>query len=151
MEYVFGRPREHDRKQIFIDLLLWSTNPTAFNLIQFTRPRMLRVTKLSEWAAEDDNFREALALAKESIAMNRFEAAIEGALPFAEVHRSEHNYDPLYKASVREEKEYDLSLELRKLDHAHKLKTKENDDLAKQDAERLSNSIKAKSMIKECG
>jgi hypothetical protein len=147
MEYVFGRPREHDRKQIFIDLLQWSTNPTAFNLIQFTRPRMLRVTKLSEWAAEDDNFREALALAKESIAMNRFEAAIEGALPFAEVHRSEHNYDPLYKASVREEKEYDLSLELRKLDHAHKLKTSENEQSSKQGAEILSKLIQSQNNI----
>ncbi len=146
-----GRPREHDRKKIAQELLEWSTNPTAFNLIQFSRPRSIDVTKLPEWASEDDEFRQALQLAKQSIAINRFEAAIEGALPFSEVHRNEHNYDPLHKAHARDEKEFDLQLELRKLDHAHKLKKEENKDLSNLDSERYSNAIKAKSLIKECG
>lgn len=145
---VMGRPREHDRDKIAKELLEWSTNPTAFNLIQFTRPRMLSVTKLPDWADEDANFREALKLAKESIAMNRFEAAVEGVLPFSEVHRNEYNYDPLHKAHARDEKEFDLQLELRKLDHAHKLKVNENKELGNQAATLYSEAIKAKSIIK---
>ena len=146
-----GRPREHDRNQIAADLLEWSTNPTAFNLIQFTRPRLLNVNMLPNWAAEDDEFREALELAKQSIAMNRFEAAIEGALPFSEVHRNEADYDPLRDRFQQREKRFDLELEKEKLDHAHKLKKEENKELSNIDAERYSNAIKAKSLIKECG
>ena len=148
---VMGSPKKWDLVKLADELLEWSTQPTAFNLIQFARPRKINVTTLPAFAAVDDDFAEALHLAKQGIAMNRFEAAVDGALPFSEVHRSEHNYDPLYKSSVREEKEYDLSLELRKLDHAYKLKSKENEDLAKLDSERYSNAIKAKSLIKECG
>ena len=146
-----GRPKQWDLVKVANELLQWSTEPTAFNLIQFARPRKINVTALPDWAAIDEDFSEALQLAKQGIAMNRFEAAVEGLLPFSEVHRGEHNYDPLHKAHAREEKEFDLQLELKKLDHAHKLKTKENEDLFKQDSERYSNAIKAKSLIKECG
>jgi hypothetical protein len=148
---VMGRPREHDRKQIAADLLEWSTNPTAFNLIQFTRPRMLSVTKLPEWADEDDYFREALKLAKESIAMNRFEATLEGALPYADYAKNEAQYDPMRDKFQQRERRLELEIKKEELDHTHKLKTKENEDLSKQDSERYSNAIKAKSLIKECG
>ena len=146
-----GRPIEWDLVKLAAELLEWSTEPTAFNLIQFARPRKINVTALPDWAAIDDNFSEALQLAKQGIAMNRFEAAVDGLLPFAEVNRVDHNYDPLHKAHAREEKEFDLKLELRKLDHAHKLKKEENKELSNIDAERYSNALKSKPLIKECG
>jgi len=145
---IMGRPPT-DLKELASDLLEWATNPTAFNLIQFARPRKINVTSLPDYAAKDKDFSEALQLAKQSIAMNRFEAGVDGLLPFSEVHRGEHNYDPLAKANAREEKEYDLSLELRKLKYASDLKKEENKDMSEQDAERLSRAIKNKSNIRE--
>lgn len=105
-----GRPREHDRKKIAQELLEWSTNPTAFNLIQFTRPRMLSVTKLPGWAEEDEEFREALKLAKESIAMNRFEATLEGALPYADYAKNEAQYDPMRDRFQQRERRLELDV-----------------------------------------
>ena len=146
-----GRPREHDRKKIAAELLEWSTNPTAFNLIQFSRPRMLCVTKLADWAEEDTEFREALKLAKQSIAMNRFEATLEGAMSQAEYSKSEGNYDPLYRKFSREERQFELEMKKQELKYASDLKKEENKDLANIDAERYSNAIKSKPLIKECG
>ena len=105
-----GRPREHDRKKIAKELLEWSTNPTAFNLIQFARPRMINVTKLPDWADEDEEFREALQLAKQSLAMNRFEAAIEGALPYADYAKNEAQYDPMRDKFQQRERRLELEL-----------------------------------------
>ena len=144
-----GRPIQQDLVKLAAELLEWSTEPTAYNLIQFARPRKINVTSLPDWAAVNDDFAEALQLAKQGIAMNRFEAAVDGLLPFSEVNRVDHNYDPLHKSHAREEKEFDLSLELRKLDHAHKLKKEENKELSNQAATLYSEAIKAKSNIKE--
>lgn len=146
-----GRPREYDRMQIAKELLEWSTNPTALNLIQFTRPRMLSVTKLPDWASEDEEFHEALKLAKESLAMNRFEATLEGALPYADYAKNEAQYDPMRDRFQQRERRLELEMKKEELDHAHKLKKEENKELSNIDAERYSNAIKAKSLIKECG
>lgn len=129
---VLGRPREHDRKQIAQELLEWSTNPTAFNLIQFARPRLLNVNMLPNWAKEDDDFREALELAKQSIAMNRFEAAIEGALPFSEVHRNEADYDPLRDRFQQREKRFDLEIEKEKIKYAAEMRKEIETEVMKQ-------------------
>ena len=104
-----GRPAP-DLKALAEDLLEWSTNPTAFNLIQFTRPRKMSVTMLPDYAAVNKEFSEALNLAKESIAMNRFEATLEGALPYADYAKVEGNYDPLHHRYFRNEKEFESSL-----------------------------------------
>ena len=146
-----GRPREYDRKKIATELLEWSTNPTAFNLIQFTRPRMLSVTKLPDWADEDPEFHEALKLAKESIAMNRYEATLEGALPYADYAKNEAQYDPMRDRFQQRERRLELEIKKEELDHAHKLKKEENKELSNIDAERYSNALKSKPLIKECG
>ena len=62
--------------------------------------------------------------------MNRFEAMLEGALPYADYAKSEHNYDPLFKRDMRKEKIWNKKLDLKmkkaELDHAHKLKKAED-------------------------
>lgn len=127
-----GRPREHDRNQIAADLLEWSTNPTAFNLIQFTRPRLLNVNMLPNWAAEDDGFREALELAKQSIAMNRFEATLEGALPYADYAKNEAQYDPMRDRFQQRERRLELTMKKEELEYASSLKKSEDKALEQE-------------------
>ncbi len=104
-----GRP-PHDLDQLADELLYWSTEPTSFNLIGFSRPRCISVTRLPAWAKEHTRFGEALALAKESIAMNRFEASLSNEFPHSFFKSSEGQYDPLHNKYLREEKAYESSL-----------------------------------------
>jgi len=105
-----GRPREYDLDQLADELLLWSTDPSSLNLIGFARPRMINVTMLPDWAKKNSRFSEALQLAKQSIALNRFEAACTNEIPKEFYTRTEGQYDPLYHQYSHEEKEYESSL-----------------------------------------
>lgn len=105
-----GRPRKYDLDQLADELLIWSTDPSSLNLIGFSRPRLINVTMLPDWAKIHDRFSEALQLAKQSIALNRFEAACANEVPKEFYTRSEGQYDPLYKQYSREEKEFESSL-----------------------------------------
>lgn len=115
-KHAGGRPPVHNLDQLAEELLYWSTDPSALNLIGFTRSRRISVTKLPEWAKNHAKFGEALALAKEAIASNRFEAACANEMPQAFYSRCEGMYDPLYHKYDRQEKEFESSL-----------RTKEND------------------------
>lgn len=112
-----GRPREYDLDQLADELLLWSTNPTSLNLIGFTRPKLINVTRLADWAKENSRFSDALQLAKQSIAQNRFEAALSGEMPQVMHARCEGLYDPLYHKYSRSEKEFESSLRKKENEH----------------------------------
>lgn len=116
-----GRHKEYDLEQLAEELKIWSTHPTSLNLIGFSRPRMFSVTMLADWAKEDRKFSEALNLAKESIALNRFEATLSNELPQIMHARCEGLYDPLYHKYSRDEKVFESSL-----------KSKENESMPTQ-------------------
>lgn len=137
---VMGRPHT-DLKQLAKELIKWSTEPTAMNLMQFSSPRGMSVTKLPEWAEKDENFREALQLAKENIGINRFESAVNNELPKDLFLKAEGNYDPLHRAYFREEKEFES-----KLRKSEKTSAEEYNSYL---AENLSNLIKSKSEIRK--
>jgi len=104
-----GRPAT-DLKALAKELIDWSYQSDALNLIGFSSPKRMSVTKLPEYAKKDDEFREALQLAKENIHQNRFKAACAEVIPEVFYTRSEGMYDPLYKAHVREEKKFESDL-----------------------------------------
>lgn len=133
-----GRPPQYDLDQLAEELLLWSTEPTSFNLIGFSRPRGISVTTLPEWANKHDRFAEALRLAKESIAMNRFEAALANEFPHSFFKSSEGQYDPLHNRYLREEKEFESNL-----------KKSENEGISNQTANLVSELIKEKNNIRQ--
>lgn len=104
-----GRPAI-DLKALAKELIDWSYQPDALNLIGFSSPKRMSVTKLPDYAKKDDEFREALLLAKENISQNRFKAACADVIPEVFYTRSEGMYDPLFKSYQREEKKFESDL-----------------------------------------
>lgn len=104
-----GRPAV-DLIQMAKDLIEWSYQPDALNLIGFSSPRRMSVTKLPEWAEKNVEFREALNLAKENIGINRFKAACGNLMPQVFYTRSEGMYDPLHHRYDRAEKKFESDL-----------------------------------------
>lgn len=60
------RPREHDRDEIAGKLVEWAKKEDSINLCGFccSLDDPLVPSKLSQWAAEDTNFRQALEIAR---------------------------------------------------------------------------------------
>jgi len=104
-----GRPPV-DLQKMAKELIEWSYQPDALNLIGFSSPRRMSVTKLPEWADRDVEFREALTIAKENIGQNRFKAANNGTMIQQFFTRSEGMYDPLHHRYDRAEKKFESDL-----------------------------------------
>ncbi len=70
-----GRPREHDRDQIALDLVEWAKLESSINFNKFccTREPPIPATKLLLWAKEDDKFRMAYETAKAFLGCRREE------------------------------------------------------------------------------
>ena len=71
----FGRPREHNREQIAIDIIEWAKKDDSINVNKFCAyydpPFPCR--KLSEWSKECNHFRESYETAKNFLAFRREE------------------------------------------------------------------------------
>lgn len=70
-----GRPREHDRDQIALDLIEWAKKPDSINLCKFCAyyDPIIPPSKISKWALEDENFRQAYESAKMFLGFRREE------------------------------------------------------------------------------
>ncbi len=104
-----GRPST-DLKALAKDLIEWSYLNDSLNLIGFSSPRRFSVTRLADYAAKDNEFSEALILAKENISQNRFKASCANLMPQQFYTRCEGMYDPLYHKFDRDEKKFDSDL-----------------------------------------
>ena len=72
----------HDRHAIMLQLIEWALLDTSTNLNGFcaTRIPMIAPSKISEWAYQDDDFREAYECAKAAVGMRRELLLSEGKL-----------------------------------------------------------------------
>src|SRR5260221_9171784 len=70
-----GRPREHNREQIAIDMVDWAKRPDSINLCKFcaTYEPPMDPCKISIWAKECDMFRKAYNIAKAFLGYRREE------------------------------------------------------------------------------
>ena len=70
-----GRPREHDRDQIALDLIVWAKLDSSINFNKFccTREPPIPASKLLLWAKESDDFRVAYETAKAFLGCRREE------------------------------------------------------------------------------
>lgn len=68
---VSGRLREHDREKIAKDLVIWAQQSDSINLNGFCAIKLIAPSKLSEWAKQDDFFREAYEISKSILAERR--------------------------------------------------------------------------------
>lgn len=106
-----GRPREHNREQIFHDVIEWARKDDSINLNKFCclyNPPF-PPKKLSEWSGEDEIFREAYDIAKAFIAFRR-----EEKLNLGELHVKAYDLNAAaYDYFVREGKKIASKVRIR--------------------------------------
>jgi hypothetical protein len=140
-----GRHQKHNLDDLADEIIEWSQHATSLNLIGFSSPKRMSVTKLPEYANKHKKFREALQLAKENISQNRFDAACAEVMPEKFYSRCEGQYDPLYHKYDREERKYDADIKAKAEgnNRNQKIIVKVKNDLARGvnvRAKKLSNS-----------
>ncbi len=72
---IMGRPRIYDKKKIADELVEWSEKHDSINLNKFCALHNPKIPpkKISEWAKEDDYFKEAYEIAKAHLGFRREE------------------------------------------------------------------------------
>jgi hypothetical protein len=118
----FGRPREHDRVQLAIDLVEWAKLDTSLNLNGFTIVCMLPPSQICQYAQQDDYFRKAYELAHSFLAERR-----ERKLNSSELHQAAYNnnakvYDYYIRMQHYAEKEMDAKLKILELEPTKDMK-----------------------------
>lgn len=105
-----GRPSQYDLKQIARDLVEWAQQSDALKFTMFAAPRHINLQRFPEWAAKDDDFAEAYALAKQYLDTNRFKAAATEVMPEQWYSKNERIYDPVHDHHYRQEKKFESDL-----------------------------------------
>jgi hypothetical protein len=150
----FGRPREWDRDQIAHDLIEWAKRDDSINLNAFccTREPPLDPCKLSNWAKEDDYFRQVFRATKSFLAVRREQWLTTEKLHQAAYNRTSKVYDVFEKEEAREEYAYQKEIDAKvgkEINQNANVDVKERlDATLNQLSELQSSLIIAKSKIK---
>lgn len=107
---AIGRTREHDRNQIALDLLEWAKKDDSINLCAFCADKMLVPSKISDWAREDEAFREAYWIAKSHIGKRRELLLSQGKLHVKAYDLNANTYDHFLKEEKRLQAEFESRL-----------------------------------------
>lgn len=107
-----GRPREHNRDQIAKDLIEWAKLPDSINLNKFCAyyDPIIPPSKISEWAKEDERFREAYQSAKSFIGFRREEMLNSDKLHVKAYDLNATTYDHFLKEEKRQQAEFESKL-----------------------------------------
>lgn len=110
-----GRPREHDREQIALDMIEWARNPDSINLNKFCAlyNPPIPPCKITTWAKEEDNFRKAYDSSKAFIAFHREEMLNRDELHVKAYDLNATTYDHFLKDERHMQAEYESSLKMR--------------------------------------
>lgn len=107
-----GRPREHDREQIALDLIEWAKLESSINFNKFccTREPPIPASKLLLWAKENDDFRTAYETAKAFLGCRREEWLSKEMLHVKAYDLNATVYDLIAKDEKMSMCQYDASL-----------------------------------------
>lgn len=107
-----GRPREHNREQVAIDLIEWAKKPDSINLNKFCAyyEPIIPPSKMSLWAKEDDWFRQAYESAKMFLGFRREEWLNQERLHVKAYDLNVNVYDYFKKEESRDQSKFDASL-----------------------------------------
>jgi len=107
-----GRPRMHDRNQIAKDLIEWAKLDDSINLNAFccSREPFINPRKISEWAKEDDWFKEAYETAKAFIGARRERKLNTNQLHVKAYDLNATVYDHFLKEEKRQQAEFESNL-----------------------------------------
>lgn len=107
-----GRPREHNREQIFADLIEWAKKDDSINVNKFAAyyEPPFPVRKLSEWSRENPEFRLSYEIAKNFLAFRREEWLNSEQLHVKSYDLHASVYDLALKEERREQAEFESKL-----------------------------------------
>jgi predicted amidophosphoribosyltransferase len=111
-----GRPREHDREKIAHDLIEWAKKDDSINLNKFCAFNEIVPSKISQWAKEDDNFRQAYELAKSFIGYRREEMLNREELHVKAYDLNATNYDYFLRDEKRQQSEFEAALKSQEIE-----------------------------------
>ena len=134
-----GRPREHNREQIALDLIEWAKKDDSLNLNGFCADQLIAPSKITLWARENDEFRLAYETAKSFIGRRRESGLINGTLHVKAYDLNAAVYDHFLKEDKREQAKYEADL---KLKEAEKIP-----EQIQEGFERLMNQFSGKSTL----
>ena len=90
---VSGRLRTHDRDQIAVDMIEWALLEESTNLNGFCGIKRIAPSKTSQWAKEDEFFRQSLEITKAILADRRERMLSAGLLHVKGYDLSARAYD----------------------------------------------------------
>jgi hypothetical protein len=106
------RPREHDRDQIASELIEWAKQEDSINLCGFcvTREHPIAPSKISLWAKECENFRQALEIARAYLGSRRERLLNSEMLHVKGYDLNATTYDPFLKEEKMFISQYETNL-----------------------------------------
>lgn len=120
-----GRPREHDRDQIAIDMIEWAKKDTSYNLNGFCCEADIAPSQITQWAHQDINFHKAYEKTKAYLAIRR-----EQGLATGKVHVKAYDLNAsVYDQFTRDERRAMMQFEA-------ELKAKDKATYSEEDAAR---------------
>ncbi len=107
-----GRPREHNREQIALDLIEWAKLENSMNFNKFccTREPPIPASKLLQWSKECDQFRTAYEIAKAFLGCRREEWLSKEMLHVKAYDLNATVYDLFAKEEKMSMSQYDANL-----------------------------------------
>lgn len=142
----FGRPREHNREKIAQDLIEWAKKDDSLNLNKFCAyyEPIIPPSKITLWAKEDDNFREAYESAKSFIGFRREEKLNKQELHVKAYDLNATTYDYFLKEERMQQAKYESLLKSQEQMTMNEADTKKLDAFVNQvrDAQALSSTRK---------
>ena len=107
-----GRPRIHDRDQIALELIEWAKQGDSINLNKFccTREPPIPPSKITQWAKESIEFRQAYETAKAFLGFRREEWLTKERLHVKAYDLNATTYDAFLREERREQSAYESSL-----------------------------------------
>lgn len=105
-----GRLRTHDRDQIAIDMLEWVKKDASLNLNGFCAEQLISPSKITNWAKEEEFFRQAYELTKAVIANRREQKLSKGELHVKSYDLNATVYDHFLREERRSQSIFDAEL-----------------------------------------
>lgn len=107
-----GRPREHDRDQIALDMIEWAKLPDSINLCGFccSREPPIDPTKITWWAKECPEFRKAYNITKGFLGDRREKMLNAEKLHVKAYDLNAKTYDEFLKEEVMNQARFESSL-----------------------------------------
>jgi hypothetical protein len=105
-----GRPREHDREKIALDMIEWAKKDDSLNLNGFCAEQLIAPSKITEWARANDEFRLAYETTKAILGRRREQGLINGTLHVKAYDLNACVYDQFLKEDKREQAKYEAEL-----------------------------------------